>query len=512
MNGLRYAMRFLAAAVCCLFIGAMAQAGTLEDLDFSPQSYHDSDHRDIYVYVPGTYDGSQVLPMVMVLHGCHQDRDTIVSEFGWDELADQQGFILVAPDISTSDLRRFSNCWGYWEEDEIHQGGGEVEDLHRIGMQVERQWRIDPDRRHIAGLSSGGFMANAAAVAHNEYWASAGIHSGGGYDEDAETYSGYCQNPREASGTFKSPATIAASMRAEIDNSYPIPVMLLHSKNDCSVGYGVEGDPMQWGGLTSNREAWLMVNGGPLVSSTDCSRNGIACDHRKFGSDDRSTVETIVFEGLIHGTDGDKGHYWSGGEANGRWTKTRGPKAAALLWDFFNHHPRGGCAACPAAPTGLSMTRIDEQEVALAWNANTESDLAGYHLYRDWAKLTTDPIPLPRHTDTGLQQARAYTYQITAVNAAGQQSRLSEPVHIITLGVQTCRTFTTTIFEHLSRGRAYVKLECAGFFCRFPFWPKTTVYYAIGSDHRLGSDPSEEVTLHTLDGETFSTSDCRNHG
>ena len=150
-------MRFLAAAVCCLFIGAAAQAGTLEDRDFSPQRYHDSDHRDFYVYVPDAYDGSQALPMVMVLHGCRQDRDTIVSEFGWDELADQQGFILVAPDISTSDLGRFSNCWGYWEDDEIHQGGGEVEDLRHIGMQVERQWRttnIGPRPESIPGAAT----------------------------------------------------------------------------------------------------------------------------------------------------------------------------------------------------------------------------------------------------------------------------------------------------------------------------------------------------------------------
>jgi poly(hydroxyalkanoate) depolymerase family esterase len=338
-----------------LLVAAIAHAGRLEDRNFAPQNYPNSDYRDFYVYVPDAYDGNKPLPMVMVLHGCHQTRDTTFDEFGWGEIAERNGFIVVAPDVSTHDPGRADQCWGYWEPSEIHQGAGEVEDLHHIGMQVEQEWRIDPNRRHIAGFSSGGFMADAAAVAHNEYWASAGVHSGGGYDESYGTYALLCESPRQASGQFKTPEEIRAEMRAEMDSAYKIPIMLIHSQNDCTVGYGMENAPSQWGGLTSNRQAWLAVNGGSWFATTNCSRDGIACEHQKFGTPQRSVLEVVSMTGMIQGTEADNGHYWSGGMADGRWTKTRGPQAASILWDFFRRHPRRSGAASLPAPTGLRI-------------------------------------------------------------------------------------------------------------------------------------------------------------
>lgn len=127
------------AAMVFVFIAAEGQAGQLVDRDFNPLGYPYSDHRDFYVYIPDAYDGHTELPMIMVLHGCHQTRDTVFDEFGWDEAADQYGIIVVAPDISTDDFLRSPHCWGYWEPKEIHQGRGEVEDLHHIGLQVDRK-------------------------------------------------------------------------------------------------------------------------------------------------------------------------------------------------------------------------------------------------------------------------------------------------------------------------------------------------------------------------------------
>jgi poly(hydroxyalkanoate) depolymerase family esterase len=508
MKLLRSCQRLGYVTIGLMLISAVARAGELVDRDFNAQNYAYSDHRNFYVYLPSAYDGQRALPLVMVLHGCHQTRDTVLNEFGWDDVAEQNGFILVAPDISTDDMMRYTHCWGYWESKEIHQGQGEVEDLYRIGLQVEQQWRIDSNRRHIVGLSSGGFMANAAAVAHNEYWASAGVHSGGGYNESAGTYAAACANPRESSGSFRPPAAIAADMRSEMDSDYTIPVMLIHSKNDCAVGYGVEGNAPEWGGLTSNRDAWLAINGGPLYATVDCSRDGIECRHQKFGTAARATLEVVSIVGLIQGTDANKGHYWSGGKADGQWTKTRGPNAAGLFWNFFQRHPRNSCATCPGAPSGLTATHIGQESISLSWNADSAGNPSGYHLYRDGSIVRPDPIPLTSYTDTGLQQARTYTYHVTAVNDAGEESLPSNRLSVKTNGVPSCRSYSATLTEHLSENRAYQKERCVGWWCWFWPWPKVSAFFAKGSDDYLGTDGATQVILYTVDDENYSTVDC----
>ena len=500
---------WLYTAISFLFMISLAHPGQLVDRDFMPQSYPGSDHRDFYVYIPDGYDNLRPVPMVVVLHGCHQTRDTIFDEFGWDEISDAHGIIVVAPDISTNDLLRFSKCWGYWEPDEIHQGQGEVEDLMRIGQQVEHEWSVNPQRRHITGLSSGGFMANAAAVAHNEYWASAGVHSGGGYSETVGTWNAFCTPPRQASGTFHSPSMIKADMLEEMDSDYKLPMMLIHSENDCTVGYGVEGDVSQWGGLTSNRDAWIAVNGGILFETVDCSRDQIDCRHQKFGSPERSTVEVVSFVGLTQGTESNKGHYWSGGKTDGKWTKTTGPPAAEILWDFFNRHPRQACVDCPSAPTGLTASEVGEEEISLSWNANPESDVVGYHLIRDGNRIQPEPIPATRYTDTGLAQAETYSYYITAINDEGQESRPSNRLSVRTGGTSTCRSHTARLDQHTAQNRAYVEEACVGWWCWFWPWPKTASYYARGSDEFIGNDGSLVVALYTIDGQNFTKEDCR---
>jgi len=508
MKAIRIIKRFWCVISVLMLLSAVARAGERLDRDFAPQSYPYSDHRDFYVFLPDSYDGHTAMPMVMVLHGCHQTRDTILDEFGWDEVADRHGFILVAPDISTDDMMRYTHCWGYWESKEIHQGRGEVEDLHRIGQQVEQEFRIDPNRRHIVGLSSGGFMANAAAVAHNEYWASAGVHSGGGYNESAGTYAAVCANPRESSGHFKAPAAIAADMRAEMEDSYPIALMLVHSKNDCSVGYGVESNPLQWGGLTSNRDAWLAVNGGTLFAESDCSRDGIECHHRKYGTAAHTTLEIVSINGLIQDTDANKGHYWSGGKADGQWTKTRGPKAADLFWNFFSQHPRRACDTCPAPPTGLMATDVGEDRITLSWNANREENVTGYRLYRNGTKVISAPIPGTTHIDTGLQPAAIYTYHVTAVNALGAESLPSRNLETGTAGAMNCRSYSGTLSAHLSHGRAYREEKCIGWWCWFWPWPKVSGYYAAGSSEYLGSSDNAQIILYTSDDQSYGTENC----
>jgi hypothetical protein len=106
----------------------------------------------------------------------------------------------------------------------------------------------------------------------------------------------------------------------------------------------------------------------------------------------------------------------------------------------------------PAAPTGLSAS-AGNMQVGLTWNANNESDLAGYNLYRrqnggDYAKVNTSVLTNTSYTDTGLTNGETYYYVVKAVDSEGLESEASNEVHAIPTGswLQTAKAYWMPIF------------------------------------------------------------------
>ncbi len=81
----------------------------------------------------------------------------------------------------------------------------------------------------------------------------------------------------------------------------------------------------------------------------------------------------------------------------------------------------------PAPPTGLTATAGDGQN-QLTWNANSESDLAGYNLYRATAAggpynvVNGSLLVTPSFVDGGLTNGTTYFYVVTAVDASANES------------------------------------------------------------------------------------------
>jgi hypothetical protein len=79
----------------------------------------------------------------------------------------------------------------------------------------------------------------------------------------------------------------------------------------------------------------------------------------------------------------------------------------------------------PAAPIGVTATAGDAK-VTLTWDANTETDLAGYKVYRDNVYLATTTAA--QYDDLDVINGTTYTYVITAYDTAGNESAASTSV------------------------------------------------------------------------------------
>ncbi|MCX5194045.1 glycoside hydrolase family 18 protein [Streptomyces sp. NBC_00249] len=81
----------------------------------------------------------------------------------------------------------------------------------------------------------------------------------------------------------------------------------------------------------------------------------------------------------------------------------------------------------PAAPTGLTASATSSTEAALSWAATAGA--TSYKLYRDGAAPQSGAATSA--TVTGLTASTTYTFQVSAVNAAGESPR-STPVSLTT--------------------------------------------------------------------------------
>ncbi|HTE17620.1 MAG TPA: hypothetical protein VK689_04470, partial [Armatimonadota bacterium] len=89
--------------------------------------------------------------------------------------------------------------------------------------------------------------------------------------------------------------------------------------------------------------------------------------------------------------------------------------------------------AAPAVPSGVSATPGNAQ-VTVAWNSNSEPDLAGYYVYRStaaagtYARQNSTAIPARTLAQGGLTNGSTYWYKVCAADTSGNESALSAPI------------------------------------------------------------------------------------
>lgn len=353
----RHAVQATAIGAIISMMAINAVAG-LTTQTFPAQGYSGSVSHEYHVYTPSSYNGSTPLPMVMVLHGCHQDHHTVINEFGWQDTAEANNFIMVAPysNADATGTQGNPKCWRYWIPGYRVEAKGHARDLYLIAKEVEANYNVDPNKIYITGLSSGGFYTTVMAVTYNEYFAAAVAMAGGGYKEtanSANTADGcYMIGEVPYFTSYRDAGSMKNDMQSEMDDRYEIPVMFMGSRYDCTVHDDA---------LTTGTDSFVQLYGATRSNTLDCSVPQIPCENKQYSKNGKILVESYIYDGPsdfnpngnFYSTDQRKGHYFSGAKANGSWSKTWGQDARETAWAFMNRYSRNGTVSLDSDGDGV---------------------------------------------------------------------------------------------------------------------------------------------------------------
>lgn len=271
--------------------------------------------RTYKLYIPAAYTG-EALPLVVMLHGCKQNPDDFAAGTGMNQLAELHNCLVLYP--AQAAKANGSNCWNWFNPQDQERDRGEPSIIADMTRQIMREYKVDPDRVYVAGLSAGGAMASILAARYPDLYAAVAVHSG--------LAAGSAHDVVSAFNAMKQSKPSAASRYCQ-----PVPAIVFHGDRDRTVhpGNGAEVLAQSMGAAGESKHPDQMK----ARKVEGKAANG------------RAYTQTIYFNGeeqvlaehwTIHGL----GHAWSGGSKAGSYTDPKGPDASAEMLRFFFAHAR----------------------------------------------------------------------------------------------------------------------------------------------------------------------------
>ena len=281
---------------------------------------------DYFLYVPGKISWRDRVPLLVMLHGCHQDARSFANGTRMNALADEQRFIVLYPQqsVHANPLR----CWN-WFQPRIAGGAGEAATIAALVRHVARRYPIDRSRIYVAGMSAGGAMTAILATCYGALFAACGIVSGLMY-RAAESALGAVQAMRTGSG--ESPGSTAAEAASRVSRTLRlVPTLVMHGAGDKVVHpRNAELTVAQFRRFAELLGVPPRPLRGPLEQLV--TGNGRSYRQSDYVRSEQVMLRSIVVDGL--------GHAWSGGDERELFNDPLAPDASRLLWDFLSQFRR----------------------------------------------------------------------------------------------------------------------------------------------------------------------------
>lgn len=148
------------ALILLIGVSGQAQANILE---------FDGITREYLIHVPDTLQ--QSVPLVLALHGGGGSASQFRAETDYDELADEQGFIVVYP-------QGVNREWNERRGSGMTVRRSDADDVGFIDALIDHlasQYPIDLERVYVMGMSNGGFMSLRLGCDLSERFAGIGV-------------------------------------------------------------------------------------------------------------------------------------------------------------------------------------------------------------------------------------------------------------------------------------------------------------------------------------------------
>ena len=316
--------KIIGILVCMLLIatalpvyGAVSESNlkkpTLSPGDYLRFMFFDMRLRSYRIHVPPSYDGSNPVPLVFVLHG-FPDNAKDIQSVGMNAKADEEGFIAVYPNGHTYSLYWvlmnliyfrswgfFFNCWDFNNVDDVGF-------IRTLIEKLQTTLEIDSSRIYISGLSGGALITYRLGAELSDIVAAIAPVAGsiGGrwmFEDDSPLY--IIPEPE-----------------------HPLPVIVFHGMNDSAVPY--EGSE-EFISVNDSVSFWVEHNQCDPDPQINISESGnIITRTYTNGSDGTEVVLYTVVDGV---------HGWFGAPG---WPYEYPCEISAndLIWEFFEKHPK----------------------------------------------------------------------------------------------------------------------------------------------------------------------------
>ena len=296
------------ATLACIRTGLPTEVPGLSTGESTRTLTYDGLERSYILYVPGSVNWSQSVPLVFVFHGGTGNAESAMRMSGFNQIADQHGFIVVYPNgtssLSSDILLTWNggDCCGYAQQKNVDDVGF----VRAIVTELQAQAAIDTRRIYATGMSNGGILSQRLAC--------------------------------EAADIFAAVAPVAGTLNfSPCHPSKPISVIEFHGTADQHIPYNGGKGPqslvnVDFASVLASVGFWTTFDG---CKSQPQTNSFVDIRHEVWSGCTGST--SIELYTVIGG-----GHAWPGG--SGGWPgsdqSTQSISASQLIWDFFAAHPR----------------------------------------------------------------------------------------------------------------------------------------------------------------------------